>query len=1774
MFFQPFILDNLVSLCMKIMNSLVVVGLYYGFLTTLSIGPSYLFLLRARAIEEGTEKKVSATTGFIAGQLMMFISIYYAPLHLALGRPYTITVIALPYLLFQLFCKNHKHFLNYGYKYKNPNSIRNLRIPRIFFNNLIFQLLNPLFLPSSVLVRLGTIYMFRWNNKLLFLISSFVGWLIGHIFLMKLIGLILVWIKEKNWIRSKKYIMSELKISMSQTFIVFLFITCLYSLGRAPSAFFIKNKKLSEIKERNAIDKKKTVERTSETSGTKRRKQGQKISDKEYIFTQKEKEKEILRFQKPLVTILFDYKRWNRPFRYIKNNQLENVVRNEISQFFFFICQSDRKETLFFTYPPNLSTFLKIMKKKISLLTKEKTACHKLSNYWSFPNEEKKKTLMSNEFLNRAKFLDKEFFTLDIVEKRIRLCNAETKKKYLPKIYDPFLNGPCRGRIKKSFSCSVKSQVKNKVENELKNETSPKNDIWKNKIHVIVRNSNYPEFGPQIDTFYIKPLLTEIRFFLNLINKFSVKLVSSLNFDALYLFREHKSVKRDLEEKKRKIELLFDTIRIDPNNKTIVNKKKCIGIKEISKKVPRWSYKLIDELQQLEGKNQAESYGIRSRKAKRVVIFTNKPEKDDTSNDIRDADNRDKKKELALIRYSQQTDFRRDIIKGSIRAQRRKILSLKLFQINVYSPLFLDKFEKSPFFSLDIFEQMNFFFLFKNWIRKKTEFKISDYTEKRTKKSEKQEEDKKKKNAKEEQRRIEIAEAWDNIIFAQTIRGLLLLTQSILRKYIILPSLIITKNIVRVLLFKFPEWSEDFRDWSREMYIKCTYNGVQLSEIEFPQKWLTDGIQIKILFPFRLKPWHRSKQGSPENQKDKNPMKKKKQDFCFLTISGMEVELPFSGYPRNRLSFFDPFFLKKKKKKKKKVNFFFFIVLRVLNERTKLFLNVSKDTVKGIVKSILKSILKSFVFLNEKKKELHNYLFGLKKKYELSESSKDVRINKNNSIIFESPILIKSINLTHSSSLTEKKIKNLNAKTKTIRKKIKKEKKKGILTSKITISSNKTTSNAKRLKLQKNSWQILQRRNAQLKLKLHFFFFMKGVYIDIFLCIISIPRIILELFRESDKKKSIYNNKANAEGADKTSQSILQLIKIINKYSNIRTTNSKNYLSSLSQAYVFLKLSQTQVINVCKYNLRSGFEYHRRVFFLKNEVKDSFFTVNGIFHSKLRHRNPPDFVMNQWINWLKGRSQYDLSENRWFRLVPQKWKNRIRINELHMAKNKDLTKCDSYEKNRSIPYKKQQVNSLTNKIKKQYGYDLLSYKSINYVDKKCAHVYRYKRPFRANKKQTISYNYKTRKQKLFDITGDRDITNYIAEDYIIDMKENIDRKFFDWIEMNVEIQKSFISNLESLLFSKFLIFYNTYMNNPWIIPIQLLLLNFNANKNVSENKNITEKKKIIDTFRLSKKKKSLEFELDTKNQAKEKYADRVEPESSLSNQEKDIEDDSAESDKTKRGIKKKKYKNKIEKAPNLLLRKYLSFQLSWRGSFNQRILNNVKVYCLLIRLINLKKIAIASIQRGELSLDLMLIKNQKDLTLTELRKNRKERLIRKAILIVEPVRLFIKNDQQFIMYQTIGFSLIHKSKRQINKSCPEKDRIDKKTFDKAIPRDQKITENKEKKNYDLLVPENILSPRRRRELRILISFNPGNQKRVYRKTKFSNENKVNKCYRVLVKNKDLDRKKKKLKNLKLFLWPIFRLEDLCCTNRYSFNTNNGSRFSLLRIHMYPRLKIR
>uniref|UniRef100_K4D780 Protein TIC 214 n=1 Tax=Solanum lycopersicum TaxID=4081 RepID=K4D780_SOLLC len=385
MIFQSFLLGNLVSLCMKIINSVVVVGLYYGFLTTFSIGPSYFFLLRALVMEEGTEKKVSKPTGFITGQLMMFISIYYAPLHLALVRSHTITVLALPYLLFHFFWNNHKHFFDYGSTTRN--SMRNLSIQCVFLNNLIFQLFNHFILPSSMLARLVNIYLFRCNNKILFVISGFVGWLIGHILFMKWLGLVLVLIRQNHSIRSNKYIQSnkylvlELRNSMARIFSILLFITCVYYLGRIPSP--ILTKKLKEMKRTKQEQEGSTEEdpypspsifseegwdtdKIDETEEI--RVNGKdKIKDKfnshltetgynnintsnspiydyqdSYLSNNntenlencklqlldkknENQEQDLFWFQKPLVSLLFDYNRWNRPFCYIKNNRFEQI---------------------------------------------------------------------------------------------------------------------------------------------------------------------------------------------------------------------------------------------------------------------------------------------------------------------------------------------------------------------------------------------------------------------------------------------------------------------------------------------------------------------------------------------------------------------------------------------------------------------------------------------------------------------------------------------------------------------------------------------------------------------------------------------------------------------------------------------------------------------------------------------------------------------------------------------------------------------------------------------------------------------------------------------------------------------------------------------------------------------------------------------------------------------------------------------------------------------------------------------------------------------------------------------------------------------------------------------------------------------------------------------------------------------------------------------------------------------------------------------------------
>nr|QKK49930.1 Ycf1.2 [Stenopetalum lineare] len=1770
MVFQSFILGNLVSLCMKIINSVVVVGLYYGFLTTFSIGPSYLFLLRARVMdegEEGTEKKVSATTGFIAGQLMMFISIYYAPLHLALGRPHTITVLALPYLLFHFFWNNHKHFFDYGSTTRNE--MRNLRIQCVFLNNLIFQLFNHFILPSSMLARLVNIYMFRCNNKMLFVTSSFVGWLIGHILFMKWVGLVLVWIQQNNSIRSNvlirsnkyKFLVSELRNSMARIFSILLFITCVYYLGRIPSPIFTKKlkgtsetggtKQDQEVSTEEApfpslfseegedLDKIDEMEEIRVNGKDKINKDdefhvrtyynyktvsenldGNKENSNLEFFKIKKKEDHFLWFEKPFVTLVFDYKRWNRPNRYIKNYKIENTVRNEMSQYFFYTCQSDGKERISFTYPPNLSTFFEMIQKKIPSFTREKTPSDQIPTYWSLINEEKKENL-KKEFLNRIEALDKEWSVENILEKTTRFCHNEAKKEYLPKIYDPFLHGISRGRIKKlpPFKIITKTYRKNNI-----------GASWINKIHGLLLTINYPKFEQTIEK----------------LNRKSLSIEKKLSF-----FSEPQQEEKIHSEEEIKIfKFLFDVVRTDSNDQTLI--KNFMDFHEINKKVPRWSYKLISELEALEGENEENvpmEPGIRSRKAKRVVVFTDKEPHNEIYTNLKDNQNSDQKDEMALTRYSQQSDFRREIIKGSMRSQRRKTVIWEFFQAKVHSPLFFDRIDKLFFFSFDIWGLKKKIIRNFMWKNKKKNF---------DKKEEEQ-------SKIEEKRRIEIAETWDSFLFAQIIRGSLLVTQSILRKYIILPLLIIIKNSVRMLLFQFPEWSEDLKDWKREMHVKCTYNGVQLSETEFPRNWLTDGIQIKILFPFYLKPWHKSKfQASQKDRLKKTKDKGEKNAFCFLTVWGMETELPF-GSAQKKPSFFQPI-SKELKKRIKKCKTKAFLFLRIFKERATIFLKVAKEMKNWI--------FKNFLFIKGKKKDLskrnRSPLFGPREIYELNETKKDSIIS--NQMIHELSVKKKSMEGANS-SLSENKIQNLIDRIKTIRNQIEeisKEKQN------LTNSCTKLRYDSKIIESSKKIWQTFKRKNTRLIRKSIFFikFGIEQLSIAIFLGSINIPRITTQLFFESTKTildKYIYKNEENGEKIKKKKNTIYFISTIKNLISNKKKISYDP--CSLSQAYVFYKLSQINVSNFSK--LKAVLEYNICItsFFVKNQIK-VFFQEQGICDYELKNQTFLNSEVNQWKNWLRSHYQYNLPQIAWARLVTQKWKKKI--NQDSLVLNPSLTKEDSYEKNQFANYKKQnffEADSLLNpkhNFKKDSIYNLFCYKSINSTEKNfdmsigialdnclvSSFLEKYNIQgigeirhrkyldwrilnFWFTKKVNIEPWVDTKSKKKYINTK---VQNYQRIDKITKTGlANQKSFFFDWMGMNEEILTHRIRNFEFLFFPEFFLFSSTYKMKPWVIPIKLLLFNFH--ENINGNKKITRKKK---GFIQSNEKKSLRFynlnkeekesagqvELESDKEKKNK----INSESALSNQEKNIEENYAESTIKKRKNK-KQYKSNTEAELDLFLTRYSRFQLRWNCFFNKKILNNVKVYCLLVRLKNPNEIAISSIERGEISLDILMI--EKNSTFAK--------LMKKGILIIEPVRLSVQNDGQLIIYRTIGISLVHKNKHKISKRY------------------------KKKNTYDFFVPENILSPKRRREFRILICFNLKKKTARDRNSRFDKN--IQNLTTIFHKKKDLDKDQNKLINLKSFLWPNFRLEDLACMNRYWFNTTNGNHFSMIRIHMYTRLPI-
>lgn len=1273
----------------NISSPLILFGLYYGFLTTLPIGPSQILSIRAFLLE-GNLSGTVAISGLILGQLIIFLSIYYSPLYIILVKPHTVTLLVLPYILFHWY--RIKDLLDYQ-SLRPISSINDSRIYKIFFDSFIFQLLNPVLLPSPVLARLVNTFSFRYSNNFLFVLSWFFGWLTGHLFFFKFLKLLLIRIEQDSPVL---YLL--VKRLIYRTFSIIILACFLLYLGRTPVPLFTK--KLNNEFQFNQL--------------------------KIYGFSW---------LNKPWPTFFFDHHRWNRPLRYIENSRFSNKspVKKNVSQYFFDISLSDGKQKLSFTALPSLSIFGKDLKNYLNISEKSILS----NNFYEdwINTKQKRKNNLYYEVQNRLKALDNGVFLKEVIEKKTSLFNNEGNN--LTKIYDPFLNGSFRGKttiskspwlltenfyeLKKNRKITYLAKKENKLkfwisnrwrDLERKNLPLPWEPLNKDARRILIlliqgsknkklntklqqikfseeqafidptKKNTFSDLGEKLDN---KPFSNKKQ---TRTSYFNWELVLNLSTRqrALY-FKQLGEDKWQILERSWKNLFLSNFINFTQLNKILFLLKKIFyfhkkfQLREISKEVPRWTSKLRNDKFDVIAVGVTD---IRQRKVKNLGYLIK---------------GKDKRRKI-VRRFSQQSDFRRKLVKGSMRARRRKTLIWKVLQLKTHSPFFLRINEQHiPFqFSLNKLNLICIKNIFKNPIEKRKKIILfsteNNVPIKKTKAD-----------------RLAIANRWD-FPLAQWGRSWLLIIQSYFRKYLLLPILIIFKNSIRLVLFQTPEWSEDWNDWNKEIYIKCTYDGTEVSEKELPEQWLRDGLQIKIIYPFNLKPWHNLQFETNKNEKiytnldslnsekknfilnnllnnNKTFTKNKKKiiNYSYLTAWGFETKSPF-GDIKKKPSFWKPIRKELKKNWKK------FVLLKFNRIYFNFFLIKKKITID----SSNNELINNKELINDRAKKLIDFDTKIEKDSEFYLDNGNSNRNLPKQIPFKNEYKI------------SKNIKKLE-KLKYLKKyKIEKITKK-IYFDKIEFSNKLKTED-------KFSFNNNEKKYIEIKKRI-FKYYKKSIEL-----IRKWPYLIEINFNKINKKFQnflIFFIRFNINliikikfclsfikhgkllNLSKLYETDLEEDTISYEYSN---NFNKETIFLISQTYLFHKVWQKGTINT--YNFKYLLKNWTSDLIIRKTLKKNL-KKKGIFSlielNNLREKN--------WKKWLQNFNRYNISSQVWYKLAPQKWRNQV----THQWKRKKFIISEK-QKQILVSFNKKNfsyklgTNSLlkkNRKLNKRYQYNYLCY---------------------------------------------------------------------------------------------------------------------------------------------------------------------------------------------------------------------------------------------------------------------------------------------------------------------------------------------------------------------------------------------------------------------------------------------------------------------------------
>nr|YP_010211751.1 conserved hypothetical chloroplast protein Ycf1 [Leptochilus decurrens]UBI43198.1 conserved hypothetical chloroplast protein Ycf1 [Leptochilus decurrens] len=876
-------ISNSLSLTgLRLVSPYILFGIYYGFLATLPVGPSQILCLRAFLLGGNLSGLVSPSGSMLA-QLAITSTIYFSPIYIFLSKPHLLTIAVIPYAV--IFCLTINDLPDYQIL-RPVTSLRDSRLISLFLNSFLFQILNPVLLPNPVLGRLAYLFFFRYSTNLIFAITSFSGWLTGHMVFNYLSKFLLIRVREDS-----PLIYLLVKRAIYTTFSIIFVSNALIYLGRAPVPSW-------------------TIKFTNEPH------------DREMSFWEIAEYSDLLWwFFKPWPTSFFDPSRENRSNRFIKNSRFDDssFCKGKTSTYFFERCVTDGRQRLCIAALPSSSIFEKQLE-KFAARPHKSARTHLSYRSWILQNLVRGK-IFQKELIDRLQLLDIGFPFSEAMEGRSRLIGGS--KERVPHVYDPlisnlrmripipqtFLTGDeldlarwnwsdleARRRIRRARGGAATRG------NSIKNWMSRKSRKLRRGSMNLLPWETLPVRAQRIFHFMFKNRVLydyDVQKILKGIRSPSESVVTweeILNLDsedrALFLTYITR------EEGCHKFDQIFLASRFSVDGQRCfraVEKGVCIphNIEDLGANLARSNELYFDPEFDFPGADG----DIRHRKL-RNVGFTFTKGKPRLSKLVK--------------RYARISDFRRKFLKGSMRSRRRKTLLWEALQEKVRSAFFLRLLEVPILLQLPVERIMN----------PKTENlltdskKITDYrlgqqltsptlTEKDLSQS--------------RLARSAVA-ARSDIVPIHNGRGYMLVFQSRFRKFVKLPILIVSKTIGRILLRQNSEWSKDWTKWRKEIHINCTFDGEEFSQDQLPPRWLREGMQIKIAYPFRLKPWHsaRKKERLTLRNKylevesigsqmsgNKQKLRQKRPRFTYLTALGYQTDIPF-GNIQKQPSFWRP----------------------------------------------------------------------------------------------------------------------------------------------------------------------------------------------------------------------------------------------------------------------------------------------------------------------------------------------------------------------------------------------------------------------------------------------------------------------------------------------------------------------------------------------------------------------------------------------------------------------------------------------------------------------------------------------------------------------------------------------------------------------------------------------------------------------------------------------------------------------------------------------------